>query len=154
MRVLVTGGAGFIGSHVVDALLAEGHTVAALDNLSSGVRSNVAKAARLFVADVTDARTIDEAFAEFAPEAVYHYAAQVSVPKSFEEPRFDAEANILGLLNVLEASDRQRAAPRIVFASSGGAVYGDALELPSTENTRPNPATPYGIAKLAGEHYL
>ena len=154
MRVLVTGGAGFIGSHVVDTLLAAGNTVAVVDNLSSGRSDNVDPSAQLYIADITDEETIARTVTEFKPDAIYHFAAQVSVPHSFEDPQFDAAVNILGLLNVLTAASTLGSPPRFVFASSGGAVYGDALEIPSSEITKPNPATPYGIAKLAGEDYI
>ena len=154
MRVLVIGGAGFIGSHVVDSLLAAKHTVAVVDDLSSGRSDNVDPSAQLFVCDITDADSTLYAVAEFKPDAIYHFAAQVSVPVSFENPQLDAAVNILGLINVLSAARALCTPPRLIFASSGGAVYGDALELPCTELTKPNPATPYGIAKLAGENYV
>jgi UDP-glucose 4-epimerase len=154
MRVLVTGGAGFIGSHTVDALIAAGNEVAVLDNLSSGLEANVNPLARLFLADVTDLNAARQVVGDFAPDAIYHFAAQVSVPKSFEDPAEDAEVNILGVINLLSAGRDLAVLPRFVFASSGGAVYGNALELPCTEQTKPNPATPYGIAKLAAEMYV
>ncbi len=154
MRILVTGGAGFIGSHVVDRLLASGHTVAVIDDLSTGLQSNLAPKATLLTVDITLKEATCKAVAGYRPDAIFHLAAQVSVPKSFESPTVDADVNILGTLNLLEAVAGLDIPPRFVFISSGGAVYGDALELPSTERTPPNPATPYGVAKLAAEYYV
>lgn len=152
MRVLVTGGAGFIGSHVCDHLLAAGHEVAALDDLSSGSRRNLSGRVTLYEGDVRDARFVELVFSEVKPDRVCHQAAQVSVSRSVREPRFDAEVNVLGLLNVLEASARH-GADRVVFASTGGALYGDVFE-PVPETAPADPASPYGVSKLAGEGYL
>ncbi len=152
MRVLVTGGAGFIGSHIIDALLADGHECAALDDLSSGSRHNLPADVPLFEIDIRDADGVAKAFAEFQPQGVCHQAAQLSVSRSVADPMFDAQINILGLLNVLQQAQQQKV-DRFVFASSGGVLYGDVTE-PSPEETPPNPISPYGITKLTGELYL
>ncbi|HWL07648.1 MAG TPA: NAD-dependent epimerase/dehydratase family protein [Planctomicrobium sp.] len=152
MRVLVTGGAGFIGSHLVDALLHSGHDVAVIDDLSSGVRENLPSGVRLFELDIRDESAVFNALKEFRPDAVSHQAAQMSVSRSVREPGFDAQVNILGLLNVMSAAIHVGAG-RFVFASSGGVLYGET-ELPAGEETPPAPISPYGVSKLAGEHYL
>ena len=152
MRVLVTGGAGFIGSHVVDRLLADGHAVHVVDNLSTGRRAQVNPAARLHVCDIRS-RALDDAFAAARPEAVVHAAAQTAVGRSVADPLFDASVNVLGTLAVLEAARRARVG-RAVFTSSGGAGYGDTDVLPTPEEHPARPASPYGVAKIAGELYL
>jgi UDP-glucose 4-epimerase len=152
MRVLVTGGAGFIGSHVVDQLLTAGHEPAVVDDLSSGSRANVAAGVPVFEIDIRDRARLAAAFDEFRPQAVCHQAAQMSVSRSVREPAFDAEVNVLGLIAVFENAARV-GAKRIVFASSGGVLYGETTT-PAPETTPPAPISPYGITKLAGEHYL
>ena len=152
MRILVTGGAGFIGSHVADRLLADGHTVDVVDNLSTGRRERVNAAARLFVCDLRSAQ-LDGAFAAARPEAIVHLAAQAAVPRSVADPRFDASVNVLGTLAVLDAA-RRVAVRRVVYISTGGAVYGDTDVLPTPEDHPTRPASPYGVSKLAGERYL
>ncbi len=152
MRVLVTGGAGFIGSHVVDRLLAAGHAVDVVDNLSTGRRAQVNPAARLHVCDIRS-RALDDAFAAARPEAVVHVAAQAAVSRSVADPLFDASVNVLGTLAILEAARRARVG-RAVFTSSGGAGYGDTDVLPTPEEHPTRPASPYGVAKIAGELYL
>jgi UDP-glucose 4-epimerase len=152
MRVLVTGGAGFIGSHIVDALLAAGHGVSVLDDLSSGDRENLPADVPLHVADIVDPAAVARVFAAERPEAVCHQAAQMSVSRSVREPLFDAQVNCIGLINVLEAAARH-GARRVVFASSGGVFYGD-VTAPAPETTPPNPSSPYGITKWVGERYL
>ena len=152
MRILVTGGAGFIGSHVADRLLADGHTVDVVDNLSTGRRERVNAAARLFVCDLRSAR-LDGAFAAARPEAIVHLAAQAAVPRSVADPRFDASVNVLGTLAVLDAA-RRVAVRRVVYISTGGAVYGDTDVLPTPEDHPMRPDSPYGVSKLAGERYL
>lgn len=152
MRVLVTGGAGFIGSHVVDRLLADGHAVDVVDNLSTGRRAQVNTAARLHVCDIRS-RALDDAFAAARPETVVHVAAQTAVARSVADPLFDASVNVLGTLAVLEAARRARVG-RVVFTSSGGAGYGDTDVLPTPEEHPARPASPYGTAKIAGELYL
>jgi UDP-glucose 4-epimerase len=152
MRILVTGGAGFIGSHLVDALLLAGHTVGVIDDLSSGRRENLPVGVAVHVADVRDRQKITRIFDEARPEAVFHEAAQLSVSRSVREPGFDAEVNLMGILNVLENSVRL-GARKVVFASSGGVLYGDVVE-PAPETTPSNPVSPYGISKWASELYL
>jgi UDP-glucose 4-epimerase len=152
MKILVTGGAGFIGSHIVDAILAAGHSAAVLDDLSSGSRDNLPAGVPLHVADIADAEAVEQVFAAERPEAVCHQAAQMSVSRSVREPAFDARVNVMGLVNVLDAAVRH-AAKRFVFASSGGVLYGD-VTTPAPEETPANPVSPYGITKWVGERYL
>jgi UDP-glucose 4-epimerase len=152
MKILVTGGAGFIGSHVVDALVAAGHGVAVLDDLSSGSRDNLPPDVPLHVADIVDAAAVGRVFAAEQPDAVCHQAAQMSVSRSVREPLFDAQVNCIGLINVLDAAVRERCR-RFVFASSGGVLYGDVTS-PAPETTPADPVSPYGITKWVGERYL
>ncbi len=152
MRVLVTGGAGLIGSHIVDQLLANGHEPAVLDDLSSGRRENLPDAVTLYQVDVRDGLAVETVFENFQPEAVCHQAAQMSVSRSVREPAFDAQVNVMGLLHILNGAVRSQA-KRVVFASSGGVLYGDAYK-PADENTPANPISPYGISKWVGERYL
>jgi UDP-glucose 4-epimerase len=148
VRAIVTGGAGFIGSHVVDVLLARGDEVHVLDDLSAGKRENVAVAAELHVADI---RTPDEVFDALRPQAVFHLAAQADVRVSVLRPDHDADVNVLGTIRVLEAARRHEA--RVVFASSGGAAYGEC-DGPAPESAPLRPLAPYGTSKLCGEEYL
>lgn len=152
MKTLITGGAGFIGSHIVDALLAAGHAVAVLDDLSSGSVDNLPAKVPLHRVDIRDAAAVAQVFATERPDAVCHQAAQMSVSRSVREPRFDAEVNCIGLINVLDAAVAS-GCRRAVFASSGGVLYGDVTE-PAPENTPANPISPYGITKWVGEKYL
>jgi UDP-glucose 4-epimerase len=149
VRAIVTGGAGFIGSHVVDALLARGDEVAVIDSLVHGTKDNVAAAAELHVRDIRE--PLDDVFAEIQPEAVYHLAAQADVRVSVERPVDDAEVNVLGTVRILECA-RQHGA-QVVFASTGGAIYGEC-EVAANENSAREPLSPYGTAKLAAEEYL
>jgi len=152
-RALITGGAGFIGSHVADALLARGFHVVVLDDLSSGRRENVPALAEFVQADV---RSPDAAqlVREGGFDAVIHHAAQIDVRKSVQDPVHDASINILGALNLLEAVRAAARRPRVIFASTGGAIYGDFVTPPNVEDYAKDPDSPYGIAKLAVEHYL
>ena len=152
MRVLVTGGAGFIGSHVVDRLLADGHAVDAVDNLATGRRERVHPAARLHVCDLRDAR-LDTVVAAARPEVVVHLAAQAAVPRSVADPVFDASVNVLGTIALLEAC-RRAGVRRALYTSSGGAGYGDTDVLPTPEDHPLRPASPYGVSKITAEHYL
>ncbi|MBI4634846.1 MAG: GDP-mannose 4,6-dehydratase [Candidatus Rokubacteria bacterium] len=152
MKVLVTGGAGFIGSHTVDRLVADGHTVAVVDNLSTGRREDVNPAARLFVWDIRSAR-LGAALASARPDAVVHLAAQAVVPRSLDDPLFDASVNVLGTLALLEGC-RRAGTRRFVYASTGGAGYGDTDVLPTPEDHPARPASPYGVSKIAAERYV
>jgi len=152
MRVLVTGGAGFIGSHIVDQLLAAGHQPAAVDDLSSGRRENLPESVPLYEVDICDQKALASVFDEFQPEAVCHQAAQMSVSRSVREPAFDAQVNLMGLIHVLDEAVRV-GAKRVVFASSGGVLYGDVFE-PAAETHPADPISPYGISKWGGERYL
>ena len=153
MRILVTGGAGFIGSNVVDRFVALGHEVAVFDNLSSGMREFVNSKARLFEADLTDAAAVEACLAEFRPEVVDHHAAQIDVRKSVEDPIHDARTNILGALALLQSCSRHKVR-KFVYASTGGALYGEGRTLPATEDHPVNPESPYGVSKHTLEHYL
>ena len=153
MRILVTGGAGFIGSHVVDRFIERGHEVAVLDNLSSGFRELVNPAARLHEADLTDAAAVERCLAEFRPEVVDHHGAQIDVRRSVDDPVFDAGTNILGALGLLQACTRH-GVRKFVYASTGGALYGEGRQLPATEEHPVNPESPYGVSKHTLEHYL
>ncbi|MCS6896184.1 MAG: NAD-dependent epimerase/dehydratase family protein [Bacteroidia bacterium] len=151
MRILVTGGAGFIGSHLVEALL-DSHSVSVIDNLSTGRRENLPDQVPLFQIDLRDRESLQAHFREYAYDVVMHLAAQVDVRTSVEAPLRDAEINIIGTLNLLEAVQSQR--PWFFFASTGGAIYGEKSHLPIPETEVPQPESPYGIAKLAGEMYI
>ncbi|MBI1962034.1 MAG: GDP-mannose 4,6-dehydratase [Candidatus Rokubacteria bacterium] len=152
MRLLVTGGAGFIGSHVVERLLADGHAVDVLDNLSTGGAARVDPRARLVVCDLRSPR-LAAAVAAARPEAVVHLAAQASVARSMADPVFDASVNVLGTVALLEAC-RGAGVARVVYISTGGAAYGDTDVLPTPEDHPARPASPYGVSKLAAERYL
>lgn len=152
MRVLITGGAGFIGSHIVDQLKAAGHEPFVIDDLSSGFRQNVPTGVPLFQVDVRDAAAVDRIFAEVRPQWVCHQAAQMSVSRSVREPAFDADVNVLGLVKTLEAAAKH-GVDRFVFASSGGVLYGNVFE-PADESHPADPISPYGVSKWAGEKYL
>jgi UDP-glucose 4-epimerase len=153
---VVTGGAGFIGSNLVDALLARGDHVSVIDNLSTGKSANLEPAleagAHLHVADVRDADKISEIVQDAAPELIFHLAAQIDVRYSVEHPAGDAEANVLGTIAVLEAA-RRAGARRVVFSSTGGGLYGEADVLPTPEEHPMRPLAPYGQSKLAAEGY-
>lgn len=151
MRVLVTGGAGFIGSHVTDALLERGDEVHVLDDLSTGERRNLNPKAVFHELDVRS-REAAAAVRDLQPDAISHHAAQMSVSRSVREPLFDAGVNLVGGLNLLEAA--REAGSRFVFASTGGALYGDSEVLPTPETEPAWPVSPYGVSKLAFEHYL
>ena len=152
MRILVTGGAGFIGSHLVDELLERGHQPIVLDNLSTGSEKNLPKEFALFKGDIRDEDFLKQVFESTKPERVCHLAAQMSVSRSVREPAFDADVNVVGLLRVLECC-REYDVDRVVFASSGGALYGDVSE-PVPESHPCKPGAPYGISKWMGERYL
>ena len=152
-RIIVTGGAGFIGSHIVDTFIQAGHDVAVIDNLSTGKRTNLNPLSRFYEVDIRDVEGVQRVFEMERPAAVCHQAALADVRASMADPGQYAQVNIIGLINVLEAA-RRSSTRKIVFASTGGAVYGNAMEVPTTEAYPPHPLDPYGVSKLAGEHYL
>lgn len=151
-KILVTGGAGFIGSHVVDAYLAQGHEVVVLDNLSSGKRENIHPDAEFFELDVRDPGAA-ALIRERRFDVLNLHAAQMDVRVSVEDPLLDAEINVQGLLNLLQAA-RDAEVRRVVFISSGGVVYGEPELRPTPESAPKQPESPYGVSKLTGEHYL
>ncbi|HUY18411.1 MAG TPA: NAD-dependent epimerase/dehydratase family protein [Candidatus Binataceae bacterium] len=153
MRILVTGGAGFIGSHTVDALIGEGHDLAVIDDLSAGRREQVNPAARFLKADLRDAAAVNEIVARERPETIFHFAAQMDVRRSVAEPSFDATVNLVGFLNLMEAG-RRAGLRRVIFSSTGGAIYGEQEAFPCDEDHPLRPVSPYGVAKLATEKYL
>jgi UDP-glucose 4-epimerase len=154
MRILITGGAGFIGSHLVDAFQSAGHEVAVLDNLVTGKLENLSQAnVTFFRTDIRDAAGVAAAVRQFKPEVVSHHAAQMSVKGSTDDPSYDAQCNVLGLINVLEACVAN-GVRKVIFASSGGTVYGESALIPSPEHAPLLPLSPYGITKMVGEHYL
>ncbi|MBN1209429.1 MAG: NAD-dependent epimerase/dehydratase family protein [Myxococcaceae bacterium] len=152
MKVLVTGGAGFIGSHVCDEFLRAGHEVIALDNLSSGRRENLDPRVKLVELDIRSPEASALIRSE-QPQILCHLAAQMDVRRSVEDPRFDADANILGMLNLLEAA-RASGVKKVIFSSTGGAIYGEQDVFPAPESHPTRPVSPYGVSKAAGELYL
>jgi UDP-glucose 4-epimerase len=152
LKILVTGGAGFIGSNLVDALVGLNHEVVVVDNLSSGLRRNLNPKARFYEIDIRD-KKLSAVFEQERPDIVDHHAAQIDVRKSGEDPVADAEANILGSLNLITNCVRS-GVKRVVYASTGGAIYGDPQYLPADENHPINPISQYGVSKHTVEHYL
>ena len=153
MKILVTGGAGFIGSHVVDLLINEKHDVVIIDNLSGGKRENLNLKARFYNQDLNNHPEIEKILEKEKPEVVYHLAAQIDVRKSIEKPIFDARENIINTLNLLDCCIKNKV-KHFIFSSTGGAIYGDTKEIPTSEEHLENPISPYGVAKLAIEKYL
>lgn len=156
MKILITGGAGFIGSHVADAYIAAGHQLWILDDLSTGKRENIPPTAQFIQADLAEASTSDVLgllLTEEKIDAVNHHAAQMDVRRSVADPLFDARVNVVGLIRVLEAC-RKAACKRFIFSSSGGTVYGEQKAFPASEEHPTAPISPYGVSKLAGEGYL
>src|SRR2546427_7352530 len=152
MRILVTGGAGFIGSHVVDAYVQAGHEVFVVDDLSTGKRENLHPHVHFLQADIQDPALRQFMVAEKI-ELVSHHAAQMDVRRSVADPLYDARVNILGILNVLEGA-REAKVKKFIFASSGGAIYGEQEAFPADEEHPTHPISPYGVSKRTGEHYL
>ena len=152
MKVLLTGGAGFIGSHIVDRLIDEGYDVVVVDNLSSGKEENINKKAAFYKLDIRD-QELESVFQKELPDYVSHHAAQMDVRRSVSDPLFDAEVNVLGTINILHNCVRYKV-KKIIFASSGGAIYGEQEVFPAAETHPSRPISPYGITKLAGESYL
>lgn len=152
MRILVTGGAGFIGSHLVDRLIEEGHQVAVVDDLSTGKKKNINAKAEFYKLDILSPK-VERVFQKERPEALFHFAAQMDVRRSVKDPIFDGQVNILGTVNLLEQAVKV-GTKRVIFASSGGAIYGEQERFPAGEDHPTHPVSPYGISKLAAEHYL
>ena len=152
MKIMVTGAAGFIGSNVVDGYIEAGHQVVVVDNLYTGKKGNVNPGARFYPLDIRS-KEIDEIMARERPDILNHHAAQISVPASVSDPALDADINIIGLLNLLENAVRHRV-KKVIFISSGGAVYGDASQYPTSEDYVPVPVSPYAISKFTSEYYL
>lgn len=152
MRILVTGGAGFIGSHIADALIGKGHDVHVMDNLVGGFRHNVPDAAHFHEVDIRSEQAAD-LIRSHRPDVIVHHAAQMDVRKSVADPRFDASVNVDGFLNLMEAG-RESGLQKVVFASTGGAIYGEPEYVPQDESHPLQPLSPYGITKLVTEKYL
>lgn len=153
MKILVTGGAGFIASHVADAYANLGHEVIVLDDLSRGSKANVPSGRRFHVADIQDRPTVDKIFADEKPDVVNHHAAQMDVRRGVREPIFDASVNILGSLNLIELAVAH-GVKRFIYAATAGAGYGEPKQMPVREDYPINPITPYGVSKHTVEHYL
>ncbi len=153
MKILVTGGAGFVGSWVVDKLIEKGHSVVVVDNFSSGKKENLNEKVDVYYLDITDGNGLNEIFAREKPEIVFHLAAQVMLRKSMEDPLHDAKTNILGTISVLEAC-RKNNVRKIIYTSTGGARVGEPEYLPVDEKHPLNPCSPYAISKHSAEHYV
>jgi UDP-glucose 4-epimerase len=152
MRILVTGGAGFIGSHIVDRYILEGHDVAVVDDLSTGNKDFINPKSNFYQHKI-QSPDLEHVFKSFKPEIINHHAAHIDLRRSVTHPLFDAETNILGVLNILHLA-QQHKTRKIIFASTGGAIYGEPKKIPVSERTNPKPMSPYGIHKLTAEHYL
>jgi UDP-glucose 4-epimerase len=153
MNILITGGAGFIASNIADAYLAAGHSVTIIDNLSSGNKKNLPKPAKFYQIDLRSATEVEKVFAESKFDIVNHHAAQIDVRKSVANPVFDAEVNIIGIINLLELC-RKYPIQKFIFASTGGAIYGEGIQLPADESHPVNPECPYAVAKRTAELYI
>jgi len=152
-KVLVTGGAGFIGSHIVDLLIEKNYEVIVVDNLSTGKKTNLNTKAKFYNADITNADQIQKIFANEKPDAVCHQAAQINVRKSIADPVYDAKENIIGTINILNSCIKTKV-KKFVYASSGGARYGEPIKVPCDESHQIVPLSPYGISKHTAEHYI
>lgn len=152
MKILVTGGAGFIGSNLVDELIKQSHEVLVIDNLSTGNKANLNPKAKFFELDIADNK-LAEVFTAEKPEIIFHLAAQIDVRKSVADPVWDAQQNILGSINLLE-NCKNHGVKKVIFSSTGGAIYGDTDKIPTNEEHPALPISPYGIAKLTIEKYL
>ncbi len=152
MKIIVTGGAGFIGSNVVDEYIRLGHQVVVIDNLSTGFKHNLNPLVKFYEMDIRD-KEIEQVFAAEKPDIINHHAAQISVPISVQDPMLDADVNARGFLNILQNCVKFNV-KKVIFISSGGAIYGEASEYPTTENYDPIPLSPYAIHKFISEKYL
>ncbi len=152
-KILVTGGAGFIGSNLVDALVDEGHEVAVVDNLSTGSKENINQKAKFFELDITDNENLLKIFEEVKPEAVFHLAAQASVITSAEDPSYDVKVNVIGTINLLQCCVKL-SVRKFIFSSTGGAIYGDDAPRPTVETATERPVSPYGIDKHCAENFI
>lgn len=152
-KILITGGAGFIGSHLVDSYVKSKHKVVVVDNLSTGKKQNLNKKASFYNCDITNKKDISRIISKEKPDVINHCAAQTKISKSVKNPHLDETINIRGLLNILKTA-KKTGMNRIIFASSGGAIYGDDQILPTSENTISKPISPYGVSKRTGELYL
>ncbi|MEM4398120.1 MAG: NAD-dependent epimerase/dehydratase family protein [Candidatus Woesearchaeota archaeon] len=153
MKIIVTGGCGFIGSNLVDELINQKHNVVVIDNLSTGKKENLNKKAVFYKVDIREKEKIEKIFKKEKPEIVFHHAAQIDVRKSVSNPEFDASINILGLINLLKASVDFKV-KKFINISSGGVIYGENAKLPIKETESKNPVSPYGISKYTGELYV
>lgn len=153
MKILITGGAGFIASHIADRYISLNHQVVIVDNLVTGQKKYLNPKAKFYEADIENKDHILEIFAIEKPDVLNHHAAQMDVRKSVADPGFDARVNIIGLINLMEAG-KNNGLKKVIFASSGGAIYGDADIVPTPETYPANPVSPYGVSKLTSEHYL
>jgi len=153
MKILVTGGAGFIGSHVVDRYVDLGHEVAVIDNLSTGFEKNLNAKAKFFKADIRELEKIYEIVGDFKPDVINHHAALAEVTKSIENPSDTLAVNVMGTANVLLAGGKA-SIKHFIFSSTGGAIYGDPVHLPADESCKPAPLSPYGLSKLLGENII
>lgn len=153
MKILITGGAGFIGSHAVDAFVAEGHEVGVIDDLSTGVKENIQQNVKFWQGSVTDADFVGKVVNEFKPDVLNHHAAHIHVGRSVSDPLFDATVNIDGTINLMQALVKIGSCKKVIFASTGGAMYGHK-PTPFSEEMMPAPLSPYGVSKRAGELYL
>lgn len=153
MNILITGGAGFIGSHVADVMLGEGHSVTVIDDLSAGKISNIPEGAEFVQMDIRDRDSVEKLWAEKKFDVMLHLAAQMDVRRSVADPIFDAQVNVIGLLTLLETG-RKHGLKKVVFSSTGGAGYDDNVPFPTSEEVPANPVSPYGIAKNVSERYL
>lgn len=152
-KALVTGGAGFIGSHIVDALVARGFAVTVIDDLSSGIRAQVNPKAKFVKLDIRARPKLEQTVLQLKPHVIFHCAAQIDPRVSVSDPEFDADVNVVGSICLLEAARRAKV-EKFIFSSSGGAIYGGAPKLPTPESFFPHPFSPYGASKLSFEHYL
>lgn len=153
MKILVTGGAGFIGSHVVDAYVLAGHEVGIIDDLSTGARENINPKAEFWQGSIIDGSFVDQVISSFRPEVLNHHAAHIHVGKSVDDPKFDATINILGTINLMQSLVKYKSLQKVIFASTGGAMYGNK-QTPFNEEMMPAPLSPYGVSKRSAELYL